>query len=115
LRFEDGVSETRVLAWRPKVAVPPRPTRPPEYVWRMVKEEWRIECVVEEGRRHDWAIRVLINGRWFFRCEFPTWVGAVDAAEIKYAELVRAGWKPAPISLADDPTPSIRPVPLELT
>ena len=81
----------------------------------MVKREWRIDCVVEQGGRLDWAIRVLINGRWFFRCEFPTWVAAVDAAEIKHAELFRAGWTPAPISVSDDSTPSSRPAPLELS
>jgi hypothetical protein len=116
IAINDDVRESQVLAWRPKTVAPsPSPaTRPPEYVWTMVKKEWRIDCLVEEGGRLPWAIRVLVNHRWFFRCEFPTWVAAIDAAEIKYAELFRAGWTPAPISTFDHPTPSSRPALLEI-
>ena len=105
----DGVSEGRVIQWRPRIAVPPPANHAPEYVWTMVKQDWRIDCVVEEGGRLGWNLRVFVNHRWFFRCAFPTYVAAVDAAEIKYAELVRAGWTPAPIagfaasSLSSDP------------
>src|SRR5687768_9635569 len=82
----DGVNESRVIPWRPKVAPPTPPARPPQYAWSVVKQTWQIDCVVEEGERLDWALRVFINNRWFFRCEFPTWVSAVDAAEVKYAQ-----------------------------
>jgi hypothetical protein len=104
LPFQNGVNESRLLAWRPKAAVPPPAVRPSEYLWTMAKQQWRIDCVVDECGRLGWAVRVLINRRLFFRCEFPTWVAAVDAAEIKYAELFRAGWTPGPISAANDPT-----------
>jgi len=72
----------------------------------MVKQEWRIDCVVEEGGPLGWAIHVLINRRLFFRCRFPTWIAAVDAAEIKYGELCRAGWTPEPISASNHPRTS---------
>ena len=100
---QNGVNESRVIAWAPKTIATPPVVRPSEYLWTMVKQQWQIDCVVEEGGRLGWAIRVLINRRLFFRCEFPTWVAAVDAAEIKYTELFRAGWTPGPISASDDP------------
>ena len=101
--FREGVSESRVIAWRPKSGVAPPVARQSEYLWTMVKQRWQIDCVIEEAGRLGWTVRVLINRRLFFQCEFPTWVAAVDAAEIKYAELFRAGWTPGPISAADDP------------
>jgi hypothetical protein len=102
LPFPEGVSRS-LIAWQPTPAVPPV-ARQSEYLWTMVKQRWQIDCVIEEAGRLGWTVRVLINRRFFFRCEFPTWVAAVDAAEIKYAELVRAGWTPGPISASDDPT-----------
>lgn len=105
------MNEGRVIPWRPKVAAPPPPTRPPRYAWSVVKQTWQIDCVVEEGERLDWALRVFINNRWFFRCEFPTWVLAVDAAELKYAQLSSAGWTPAHMSAIDDPAGSSLPAP----
>jgi hypothetical protein len=103
IAFREGVNESRVIAWRPKPAVPPPVVRQSEYLWTMVKQRWQIDCVIEEGGRLGWTVRVLINRRLFFRCLFPTWPAAIDAAEIKYAELFSAGWAPGPISASDDP------------
>jgi hypothetical protein len=89
------VGEGRVIAWRPKTAASRAPA-PTEHRWTMAKQEWRITCVVEQSGRLGWAIRVLMNGEWLFRCEFPTWTAAVNAADTKYAELMGAGWTAAP-------------------
>src|SRR6476661_4368660 len=94
IAIPDGVSETRAIAWHPNAAVRPPAPRPSEYLWTMVKRRSQIDCVVEECGRLGWAVRVLINRRVFFRCEFPTWIEAIDAAEMKYGELARAGWRP---------------------
>ena len=69
----------------------------------MVKHGRQIDCVIEEGGRLGWAIRMMINHQVFVRCQFPTFVAAVDAAEIKYGELFRAGWAPGVISVRDAP------------
>jgi len=70
----------------------------PEYVWTMVKQEWQIDCVVEDEGPARCAVRVLLNGQWFFRTHFTSRAQAVKSAEAKYDELWNDGWKPVVIS-----------------
>ena len=80
-----------VLTWRPKtepVASEPR------LLWTMHKQQWQIDCALQNCGRSGWSIQALLDGQPFFRCWFRSWTDAVECAEDKYAELVRGGWTP---------------------
>jgi hypothetical protein len=84
------MSTARVLPWRPKT---PPPVAPIEELWAVTKWDCRIKCVLEQGGRLGWIVRVEFNGHWSFRCEFTTWQAAVDAADSKFRELFAEGWR----------------------
>ena len=85
---------SRVIQWRPKKAARTPPASP-EDLWTMRKQEWQVHCAVEPRGQLGWAIRVHINGHWFFWCEFESYDAALEAAEVKYRELSTGGWTPA--------------------
>jgi plasmid maintenance system killer protein len=80
-----------VLPWRPKIreAVAVSDSK---VLWSVQKEQWKIECTLEGTESQGWSIRVLLNGQWFFCCQFASMADAVHAANDKYAELLNAGW-----------------------
>ena len=82
-----------ILAWRPRAATVETPK--PELLWTMVKQQWQIDCTLQNCGRHGWSVHVLLNGYSFFRCRFGSWEDAIEGAEDKFAELVRGGWTPA--------------------
>ncbi len=93
------MSVHNVLPWRPK------PTETvasePELLWTMHKREWQIDCTLQNQGRNGWSVRVLLNGLGFHARRFRTWADAIEGAEDKYAELVRAGWTPVPLGTDD--------------
>jgi hypothetical protein len=97
-----GTSRTmsvhNVLPWRPKST--DTVASEPELLWRMHKREWQIDCTLQNQGRNGWSVRVLLNGLGFHARRFRTWADAIEGAEDKYAELVRAGW--IPVSLGTD-------------
>jgi hypothetical protein len=77
-----------VLPWRPRMAT----LSPPEVVWMMRKQQWQIDCTLQDCGKQGWSVCFLLNGQWFFRSRFRSWVGAIEAAEDKYEELSESGW-----------------------
>jgi hypothetical protein len=88
-----------VLNWRPKVGA--IAVADPELLWTMHKTKWQIDCALQNCGRNGWSVQLLLDGQTFFRCRFRSWEDAVESAEDKYAELVKSGWTPIPLS-ADD-------------
>jgi hypothetical protein len=93
------MSVHNVLPWRPKSAE--TVASEPELLWTMHKREWQIDCTLQNQGRNGWSVRVLLNGLGFHARRFRTWADAIEGAEDKYAELVRAGWIPVALD-ADD-------------
>ena len=97
------MSAHNVLTWRPK------PTEPvladPELLWTMLKQQWQIDCTLQNSGRNGWTVQVLLNGLMFFRGRFRSWADAIEGAEDKYAELVHGGWTPVPLSSEDQYRP----------
>jgi hypothetical protein len=92
---ERGMSAD-VLRWRPKTTTPPNMSGP-KLLWTVHKQQWRIECILENQEADGWNVRVLLNGRWFFCCRFGSWNEAIQAANDKHAELEAGGWSPAAV------------------
>jgi hypothetical protein len=97
------MSVHNVLPWRPK------PTETvasePDLLWTMHKREWQIDCTLQNQGRNGWSVRVLLNGLGFHARRFRTWADAIEGAEDKYAELVRAGWIPVTLDKDDNHRP----------
>jgi hypothetical protein len=92
-----------ILIWRPKGSA--QPVAEPELLWTMVKQQWQIDCTLQHYGRNGWSLHLLLNGYSFFQTRFRSWEDAIEGAEDKYAELVRGGWDPVPLS------PKARPFP----
>jgi len=89
-----------ILPWRPKTQVQAVFSEP-ELLWTMHKQQWQIDCTLQNCGRIGWSIQVLLNGQPFFSHRFRMWEDAVGGAEDKYAELVRGGWTPVALTPAD--------------
>jgi len=58
----------------------------------MVKREWQIDCLLDDGGAAGSTIHWLLNGQWFFRSRFAQTADALVAVEQKYEELRSTGW-----------------------
>jgi hypothetical protein len=91
------MERNNILAWRPKTASVD--ASEPELLWTMLKQQWQIECTLQNCGQSGWSVHVLLNGSSFFRCRFRSWEDAIEGAEDKFAELAGGGWTPvSPIS-----------------
>ena len=93
------MSAHNVLPWRPKSTE--AVASEPELLWTMHKQQWQIDCTLQNLGRNGWSVRVLLNGLAFHTRRFRTWADAIEGAEDKYVELVRAGWIPVPLGTDD--------------
>ena len=60
----------------------------------MHKQEWRIDCRLQDEGDDGWKAVFLVNTCWLFSCSFRSWALAISAADDKHADLVRSGWTP---------------------
>jgi hypothetical protein len=58
----------------------------------MRKEDWRIDCRLQDDGHGGWKAVFLVNSSWFFSCTFRSWAMAISAADDKHADLVDSGW-----------------------
>ena len=93
------MSVHNLLPWRPKSTE--TVASEPELLWTMHKRQWQIDCTLQNQGRNGWSVRVLLNGLGFHARRFRTWADAIEGAEDKYAELVRAGWIPVQVGTDD--------------
>jgi hypothetical protein len=80
-----------ILPWRPRTA-PANAPASDSTLWSMHKGTSQIECRIRDQGRHGWRLVFLINGEWYFSCQFEAWTLAIAAADDKHAELERSGW-----------------------
>jgi hypothetical protein len=80
-----------ILPWRPKGHLPVAVLYP-KLLWTVQKQQWQIDCILQGCDTEGWSVRVLLNGDWFFCCQFPSMKDAMEAADDKYTELLNGGW-----------------------
>jgi hypothetical protein len=90
------MSAHNLLEWRPKTGEK-AVVSDPDLLWTMLKNQWQIDCALQNCGKDGWSVQTLLDGQLFFQRRFRRWEDAVESAEDKYAELVRTGWSPVPL------------------